>query len=139
MNVTRAAFLQTPGAPVVIGSHTQPDSATPSSSRTRWLELAEWTSFAGDCLAFWDSVPQADKDQLMFTVDNLDFYRNTVVGNLHPPSNEDMLSVHLDARYINPHNWTITNSQPKITRRDDGYGVVGRPDYLHTTRSIFVH
>jgi hypothetical protein len=41
-----------------------------------------------------------------------------------------MLSGHLDARYKNPHNWLITRSHSMIIRRDDDYGLVGKPDYL---------
>lgn len=129
-HVSRAAFLQTPGKAVVRGDYLQTDSPTLSSKRTRWLALGEWTAFAADFRAFWNSVTQEEKDQLLFTVEGLVFYNQTVLTNLHQPTNEDMLSVHLDRRYLDPHNWTITRSHSKIIRRDDGYGLVGKPDYL---------
>ena len=130
MDVSRAAFLQTPGATVAQGNYIQTDSPTLSARRARWLDLREWTTFAADFRAFWDSVAQEEKNELMFTVQGLIFYRDTVLTSLHPPTNEDMLSAHVDARYANPHNWTITSFHSKIIRRDDGYGLVGKPDYL---------
>jgi hypothetical protein len=132
MNVSRAAFLQTPGKTVTRGDYLQTDSPTLSSLRTRWLELAEWTTFPDDYELFWQSVSQQEKDELLFTVEGLRFYRDTVLAtlDLQPPTNEDMLSAHLDARYVNPHNWVVTGSHSMIIRRDDGYGLVGKPDYL---------
>ena len=73
-NVSRAAFLQTPGATVTRRDYIQTDSPTLSSHRTRWLELREWTTFPADFPAFWDSIPEDEKDQLMFTAHNLIFY-----------------------------------------------------------------
>src|SRR5438552_10052162 len=46
-----------------------------------------------------------------------------------------MLSLHLDNRYTQPHNWTKTPHHSEIIRRDDGYGVVGKPDYLFVAHS----
>jgi hypothetical protein len=130
LTVSRAAFLRTPGKTVVRGDYLQTDSPTLSSKRTRWLNLDEWTTFATDFQAFWNSVAPEEKNQLLFNIDALVFYDGTVLTNLHRPTNEDMLSAHLDRRYLDPHNWTITRSHSKIIRRDDGYGLVGRPDYL---------
>jgi hypothetical protein len=138
MNVSRAAFLQTPSRTVIRGHYIQADSLTLSSLRTRWLELAEWTTFPDDYKLFWQSVSQQEKDELLFNVGNLIFYRDTVLASLEPPTNEDMLSAHLDARYANPHNWVITQSHSKIIRRDDGYGLVGKPDYLFIANNASV-
>jgi hypothetical protein len=138
MNVSRAAFLRTPGKTVIRGFYVQTDSPTLSSVRTRWLELAEWTTFPNDCELFWQSVSQEEKDELLFTIDYLRLYNDVNLAALQPPTNEDMLSAHLDARYSNPHNWVITPSHSKIIRRDDGYGLVGKPDYLFIAQNAHV-
>jgi hypothetical protein len=80
-----------------------------------------------DFRTFWDSLPTDEKDQPLFTVDNLRFYNDTVLANLPRPTNEDMLSQHLDARYMQSHNWTKTQSHAEILHRDDGYTLVSKP------------
>jgi hypothetical protein len=128
--VTREAFLKTPGKTVERGDYLQTDSPTLSSSRTRWSQLSEWTTFSTDFRTFWDSLPSHEKNENLFTVENLRFYNDTVLANLPRPTNEDMLSQHLDSRYAQPHNWTKTQSHAEIIRRDDGYALIGKPDYL---------
>jgi hypothetical protein len=88
------------------------------------------TTFPADFATFWDSIPTEERDELLFTMEGLRFYRDTVLSNLPRPTNEDMLSQHLDSRYTQPHNWTKTQNHSEIIRRDDGYGLVGKPDYL---------
>jgi hypothetical protein len=128
--VSRGAFLKTPGKTIDRGNYLQTDSPTLSSRRARWTQLSEWATFSTDFRTFWESLPTDEKDQPLFTVDNLRFYNDTVLANLPRPTNEDMLSQHLDARYTQPHNWTKTQSHAEIIRRDDGYALVGKPDYL---------
>ena len=133
--VSRAAFLRTPGRTVTQGDYQQTDSPTLSSRRARWTQLSEWTTFPTDFQTFWDSILTEEKDEVLFTVEGLRFYHDTVLLNLPRPTNEDMLSLHLDNRYTQPHNWTKTPYHSEIIRRDDGYGVVGKPDYLFVAHS----
>src|SRR5216117_3373807 len=137
--VSRAEFLRTPGRTVTQGNYVQTDSPTLSSRRARWTQLSEWTTFPTDFQTFWDSIMTEEKDEVLFTVEGLRFYRNTVLSNLHPPTNEDMLSEHLDARYRHPHNWIKTPYHSEIIRRDDGYGLIGKPDYLFVAHASPFH
>jgi hypothetical protein len=134
--ISRATFLRRPGELVIQGEYTQTTSPTLSSSRARWNELREWTSFPVDVQTFWDSIPAAEQNQALFTVQNLQFYQNTVLANLPRPTNEDMLSQHLDQRYNGPHNWTKTLQHSEIIRRDPAYPVFGEPDYLFVAHSV---
>ena len=128
--VSREEFLRTPGKTVERGDYLQTDSPTLSSTRTRWTQLLEWTTFSTDFQTFWNLLPTHEKNETLFTAENLRFYNDTVLANLPRPTNEDMLSQHLDARYTQPHNWTKTQNHAEIIRRDDGYALVGKPDYL---------
>ena len=128
--VSRGAFLRTPGKTIDRGDYLQTDSPTLSSSRARWSRLFEWTTFSTDFRTFWDQLPTEEKNENLFTVENLRFYNDTVLANLPRPTNEDMLSQYLDARYTQPHNWTKNPNHAEIIRRDDGYALVGKPDYL---------
>lgn len=141
--VSRASLLSTPGRIVIRGDYIQTDSPTLSSRRVRWVQLAEWATFSADFRTFWDSLPAEEKNQTVTNKDFLTQYKNLVINNLQPPTNEDMLSAHLDAKYTQLHTWTteppLTYNYAKIIRRDDGYQTIGKPDYLLIDRNSAVH
>ena len=134
--ITREGFLLTAGRPVVQGQYTQTDSPITSSSRVRWVQLSEWATFDHNLAVFWQSLPTTEKQEYITDTAFLNQYRQFVTSTLPNPTNEDMLSQHLDAEYSQPHNWaarhsaTMLNTHSRIIRRDDFYQPIGRPDYL---------
>ena len=134
--ITREGFLRTPGRLVVQGQYIQADSPTLSSSRVRWVQLSEWVTFVSDFTRFWDALPSDEKNEIITNTAFLEQYSNFIRGTHSNPTNEDMLSQHLDSKYATPHNWAARTSQTmqyphaRIIRRDSFYQTVGKPDYL---------
>ena len=128
--MTREGVLRTPGFGVTRGDYVQTDSPTLSSHRAHWSELNEWVSFSTDFQTFWNSIDPTEKNEVTHNVEFLHLYYVTHVRNLPQPTNEDMLSSHLDKQYVDVHNSVITPSHSKIIRRDGSYPTFGYPDYL---------
>ena len=134
--ITREGFLLTPGRPVVQGPYTQTDSPTLSSSRVRWARLFEWTNFQNSFAEFWQSLPAEEREEYVTDTGFLASYGQFIRSTLSNPTNEDMLSQHLDAKYSHPHNCAaipttiMLHSHARIIRRDEFYQPVGKPDYL---------
>jgi hypothetical protein len=135
VQITREGFLRTPGRTIVKGEYTQTDSPTNSTSRTRWNYLAEW-DLQTDFNDFWQSLPDEEKHEYITNTAFLDQYRQFVTSTMADPTNEDMLSEHLDTKYNQPHNWAtvpapvIRYPHARIIRCDEFYQTIGRPDYL---------
>ena len=102
--ISRDSFLRTPRRPVVQGQYTQTDSPTTSSSRVRWRQVFEWGGFHNDFAQFWQSLPQREKAEHITNTAFLNQYGQFVTGTLPNPTNEDMLSQHLNSKYSQPHN-----------------------------------
>ena len=141
--ITREGLLLTPGRTVVQGQYIQADSPTLSSSRVRWVQLFEWINFRNDFTQFWRSLPEEEKNEYITDTAFLDQYRQLIRMSLVNPTNEDMLSQHLDMKYSNPHNLTahprptMSHNHAKIIRRDSFYQTFGWPDYLFVEQDGF--
>jgi hypothetical protein len=132
--ITREQYLRTPGETIQQGTYTQTDSPTKSSRRVRWAQLSEW-NMQNDFLTFWNSLPNEEKLEVITNNSIVDqqHQSNQLLGN---PTNEDMLSLHLDVKYNQPHNWAVPRIMPtlfshsRIIRRDAYYATIGSPDYM---------
>jgi hypothetical protein len=131
--ITREQYLRTPGETIRQGTYTQTDSPTKSSRRVRWVQLSEW-HIQNDFLNFWNSLPNAEKQECITHSIAVEGYR-AYINMLPDPTNEDMLSQHLDMKYNQPHNlaappMTTLHPHSRIIRRDGFYPTIGNPDYL---------
>jgi hypothetical protein len=130
--ITREQYLQAPGETIRQGTYTQTDSPTKSSRRVRWVQLSEW-NMQNDFLIFWSSLPNAEKQECITHSVAVQEYR-AYINMLPDPTNEDMLSAHLDWRYVQPHNKAtlppLVQTHSRIIRRDGFYATIGNPDYL---------
>lgn len=132
--ITREQYLRTPGETIRKGTYTQTDSPTNSPKQARWINLSEW-NLQNDFLTFWNSLPNEEKQEQITNTLIVEAHR-TDAHDLEDPTNEDMLSQHLDWRYKQPHNKaakpspTILYPHSRIIRRDGFYATIGNPDYL---------
>lgn len=129
MSTTRAQFLDRVHQP--LHSDTRRSSPTKSTYRVRWRELAEWTTFAGDALAYWDNLDDAEQNAVLPTVGERYWHQAYETLNNTTPivTVEDDLGIYFTLLYGAPHNVAIRGASDDhaefIRRHPD---LTGLPD-----------
>ena len=110
MSITREQLLSHIHEP--LQSPARPSSLTKSTYRVRWRELSEWTDFTTEANAYWDDLPDFEKNAVLdgLPANYWDFVAGQVLSLMHRVTREAHLLTPFSTLYSALHNKAATDA-----------------------------